>query len=196
MFSQISLPEMNTDHDLMYGAYKICEDDNETIHQEPKFFRNYNRLEVADELARQAVKSSTVHEQMAVANDHRILARQAMVKQWQHVWRTGDTGRFTHAIRPVDSVKPWIDGQERSFVTTISRVMSGHCSIRAHLERFKIVGDPICVCMMNYETVDHIIWECCRFEDERRQLLLGLAAVNIKKEHQSGISARFRSGQH
>jgi hypothetical protein len=23
--------------------------------------------------------------------------------------------------------------------------------------------------MMNYETVDHIIWECSRFEDERRQ---------------------------
>jgi hypothetical protein len=66
-------------------------------------------------------------------------------------------------------------------VTTISRVMSDHCSIRAHLERFRIVGDPICVCMMNYETVDHIIWECSRFEDERRQLLLGLAAVNIKE---------------
>jgi hypothetical protein len=134
-------------------------------------------------LAREAVRSGSVHEQMAEANDHRILARQAMVKQWQHVWRTGDTGRFMHSIRPVVSVKPWFDGQaeERSFVTTISRVMSDHCSIRAHLERFKIVGDPICVCMMNYETVDHIIWECSRFEDERRQLILGLAAVNIKE---------------
>jgi hypothetical protein len=139
--------------------------------------------EVADGFAGQAVESGTVHEQMAVANDHRILARQAMVKQWQHVWRTGDTGRITYSIRPVVSVKPWFDGQAvgRSFVTTISRVMSAHCSIRAHLERFKIVGDPICVCMMNYEMVDHIIWECSRFEDERRQLLLGLAAVNMKE---------------
>jgi hypothetical protein len=68
-----------------------------------------------------------------------------------------------------------------SFVTTISSVMSGHCSIRAHLDRFKIVSDPTCVCMMNYETVDHIIWECSRFEVERRKLLLGLAAVNIKE---------------
>jgi hypothetical protein len=30
-----------------------------------------------------------------------------------------------------------------SFVTTISRIMSSHCSIRAHLERFTIVEDPI-----------------------------------------------------
>jgi hypothetical protein len=63
-------------------------------------------------------------------------------------------------------------------VRTISRVLSGHSSIRAHLERFKIVGDPICVCMMNYETVDHIIWECSRFKIVRRQLLMGIAAMN------------------
>jgi hypothetical protein len=77
--------------------------------------------EVADGLARQAVESGTVHGQMTVAKDHRILVRQAMVKQWQHVWRTGDTGRFAHSIRSVVSVKPWFDGQaeERSFVTTL-----------------------------------------------------------------------------
>jgi hypothetical protein len=127
--------------------------------------------EVTDGFARQAVESSTVHGQMTVANDHRILARQGMVKQWQHVWRTGDTGQFPHSIRPVVSVKPWFDGQEeeRRFVTTISRVMSGHCSIRAHLERYRIVGDPMGVCLMNYETVDHIIWECSRFEVENRE---------------------------
>jgi hypothetical protein len=110
---------------------------------------------------RQAVRSGTA--------DYRIVAGQAMIKQWQHVWRTGDTGRFAHSIRPVVSFKPWFDGQgeERTFVTTISRVLSGHCSIRAHQEQFRIVGHPIYVCMMNYETVDHIIWECSRFEVKR-----------------------------
>jgi hypothetical protein len=79
--------------------------------------------------------------------------------------------------------KPWFDekAEKRSFSTTISRVNSGHRSIRAHLERFRIVGDPICVCLMNFETVDHIICEYSRFEVERRQLLLGLAAMNIKE---------------
>jgi hypothetical protein len=88
--------------------------------------------EVADELARQSVENDTVHGQKTIANDHRILARPAMVKQWQHVWRTRDTGRFAHSIQPVVSVKPWFDKQaeERSIVTTISRVISGHCSIR------------------------------------------------------------------
>jgi hypothetical protein len=49
---------------------------------------------------------------------------------------------------------------------------------------YMIVGDPICVCMIKYEAVDHIIWECSRFENERRQLLLGLAAVNVKEGSQ------------
>jgi hypothetical protein len=37
--------------------------------------------------------------------------------------------------------------------------------------------------MMNYETVDHIIWEweCSRFEVEIRQLPLKIVAMNIKE---------------
>jgi hypothetical protein len=54
--------------------------------------------DVADGLARQAVKSNTFHEQMTVVNAHRILARRAMIKQWQHGWHTGDTGQFAHSI--------------------------------------------------------------------------------------------------
>jgi hypothetical protein len=91
---------------------------------------------------------------MTVVNDHKILARQAMVKQWQHVWRTGDTGRFAHSIRPVVSVEPWFAGQ-------VDKWTRG--ALSAHLEQIKIVRDPICVCMMNYETVNLIILECNRF---------------------------------
>jgi hypothetical protein len=81
----------------------------------------------------------------------------------------------------VVSVKPWFDRQaeEKGFVTTISRVISGHCSIWAHLERFKIVGDQLCI--MNYETVDHFFSEWSRFEFERHQLLVGLVAINIEE---------------
>jgi hypothetical protein len=66
-------------------------------------------------------------------------------------------------------------------VATISRVMSDHSSIRAHLERFKIVRTQSVVCMMNYETVHHIIREYRRFEIERRHLQVGLTAMNIEE---------------
>jgi hypothetical protein len=72
--------------------------------------------EVADGLARQAVESGTVHGQMTVANEHRMDRTHWLIY---------------HSIRPGVSVKAWFDGQaeERSFVTTISRVMSGDYSI-------------------------------------------------------------------
>jgi hypothetical protein len=37
---------LTSDHDLTYRAYKVCEDDNETIHQEPKLCRYYNRMDM------------------------------------------------------------------------------------------------------------------------------------------------------
>jgi hypothetical protein len=72
------------------------------------FHVGVSSYKVADGLTRQAVEST---------NDHMILARRAMVGQWQNGWRTGDTGRFAHSIRHVVSVKPWFDGQaEKSSV--------------------------------------------------------------------------------
>jgi hypothetical protein len=52
---------------------------------------------VPNGLARQAVESCTVHGQITRANAHMILDRQAMVKQRQHCWRTGDAGQFAHS---------------------------------------------------------------------------------------------------
>jgi hypothetical protein len=76
------------------------------------------------------------------------------------------------------TLRPWFEGQkeERSFVCTVSRVLSGHCSVRSHLGRFRIVEDLMCVCAGDYETVDHFIWHCERFR------LDALAALNVSIE--------------
>jgi hypothetical protein len=66
------------------------------------------------------------------------------------------------------TIRPWFEGQkeERSFVTSVSieyieyRIMSGHSSVRLHLDKFRIVEYPMCECLQDYETVDHFIWHC------------------------------------
>jgi hypothetical protein len=132
-------------HSWVYESKQICWD-LQQLNYDVKLIRIPSHVGVsgnvvADGLDRQAEESGTVHERMTVAKD---------TGYWldKHGWRTGDTGRFAPSIQAVVSVKPWFDRQleEMSFVTTISRVMCGHCSVRAHLERFRIVGDPICVC--------------------------------------------------
>jgi hypothetical protein len=59
------------------------------------------------------------------------------------------TGRFTYSIFPDVTLRPWFEGQkeEESFVCTVSRVLSGHCSVRSHLGRFRIVEGLMCVCV-------------------------------------------------
>jgi hypothetical protein len=53
--------------------------------------------------------------------------------------------------------------------STVSRIMSVHCAALSHLSRFRIIEVAMCVCLKNYETGDHLIWHCERFETERHR---------------------------
>jgi hypothetical protein len=54
------------------------------------------------------------------------------------------------------------------FLNNVSR----HSSVQSHLDRFRIVEYPICVCLKDYETVDHLIWHCDQGLDQRDTDLL------------------------
>jgi hypothetical protein len=79
------------------------------------------------------------------------------------------------------TLRPWFEGQkeERSYVCTVSRILSRHWSVRSHLGRFRIVEDLMCVGAGDIETVDHLIWHCERFRLERHRLIDALAALNV-----------------
>jgi hypothetical protein len=67
-------------------------------------------------------------------------------------------------------------------VCTVSRYLYGHCYVRSHLGRFRIVEDLICVCVCVQEimwTVDHLFWHCERFRLEGHRLIDALAALNV-----------------
>jgi hypothetical protein len=62
----------------------------------------------------------------------------------------------------------------------MSRIMSGHFTARSHLSRFRIVEEAICICLRDYETVDHLIWHCERFETERHRLTDALTVLDVQ----------------
>jgi hypothetical protein len=59
--------------------------------------------------------------------------------------------------------------------------MSGHCAARSHLSRFGIVEGAMCVCLKDYETVDHLLWYCERFEAERHRLTDAFTALDVQR---------------
>jgi hypothetical protein len=50
------------------------------------------------------------------------------------------------------------------------------------MSHFGIVDEAICVCPEDYETVDHIIWNCPRFQEQRYRLLTVLHADEVGYE--------------
>jgi hypothetical protein len=123
------------------------------------------RNELVYERAQQAALEGSIFDRPLSPSDFQSLTRPAFMRAWQTKWDSADTGRFAHSIFPDVAPRPWFEGQKqgRSFVCTVSRVLSGLCSIRSHLGRFRIVEDVMCVCAGDYETVDHLIWHCERF---------------------------------
>jgi hypothetical protein len=63
---------------------------------------------------------------------------------------------------------------ERVVIAMINRMMANHSCLRSHLGRIGIVENPVCV----YETTDHVLWSCGRFDAKRPQLWMDLRATD------------------
>ena len=49
-------------------------------------------------------------------------------------------------------------------------VVTGHGNIKAYLHKYKIQESPICSYKRGEQTVDHVIYDCKLFEEERDRL--------------------------
>jgi ribonuclease HI len=126
--------------------------------------------EIADAIAEEALNANSLC-LPRISVDCRKLGREYCTEQWQKCWDTGDKGRLCYSIFPKVKWKPWsckID-RSRRFIVSISRMASNHYCLNSHLQRIKIKDSALCVCGQNYETVDHIVWNCDRFKLERQR---------------------------
>jgi hypothetical protein len=69
---------------------------------------------------------------------------------------------------------------DRVIITMIDRMMANHSCLRNHLGRIGIVEIPMCFCSRDYETVDHVLWGCERFDAERPQLWMDLRSTDTE----------------
>jgi hypothetical protein len=67
-------------------------------------------------------------------------------------------GRYAFSIFPRVRLCPWFSDvvADRPVITVISRLISNHTRVRAHLSRMNIVAEALCGCACDYETVDHM----------------------------------------
>jgi hypothetical protein len=138
--------------------------------------------EKVDEIARNSAEEGSPWRQNNFRNDIFSLAKKRLLEEWQSRWVEDEMGRFTFSIYPKVSLRSWFNDMaetDRSFVVTTSRILSNHTRTRTHLYRIRIIADPVCVCMSDYETTDHILWQCPRFEVNRANLERKLNSIGI-----------------
>lgn len=84
------------------------------------------------------------------------------IKKWQEIWNESEKARFCYSILPSIPKYTWYKNQpfNRKEISFWNRIISNHTRCKNSLNRFNIVKSPICECKKNYETVDHIIFEC------------------------------------
>ncbi|XP_071579351.1 uncharacterized protein [Temnothorax nylanderi] len=80
--------------------------------------------------------------------------------------------------------KPWFHkmNEERYFITLINRLRSNHFNVNESLARKGYIEDARCECGNECESIDHIIWRCNKYDEERERLDRELRARGITEE--------------
>ena len=93
--------------------------------------------------------------------------KERSLKQWQHEWARTTKGAIAKSIFPkiVDRMKLTINAKS-NFTTMVT----GHGNIKTYLHKYKIIQNPMCPCKQGDQSVDHILFNCILYEQDRDKL--------------------------
>ena len=91
---------------------------------------------------------------------------------WLTSWTTGQTGRVMYQEMNKPNPQDSINSLDREEQCIIFQLRTGHSKFNAHLNRINPQIAPVCRgCGYPYETVSHVLFDCRRMDDYRKQLL-------------------------
>jgi hypothetical protein len=61
----------------------------------------------------------------------------------------------------------------------LTAIVTAHGKTRSYLHRFKLIESPVCPCANGNQTVEHIIYDCGKLNNERRKLIADI----LKEDH-------------
>ena len=78
--------------------------------------------------------------------------------------------------------KPWFYKQNitRELIVSVNRLRANHYNLAASLARVNIIKDAKCKCNDYEEEIDHVVWQCSLYNQERGKLLQNLFLLNIQ----------------
>lgn len=131
--------------------------------------------ERADSLAKKALERPEPDVTVNLGRGEvKVLIQRAVVKQWQMLWDRESKGRHMYSIQKEVGKVAKVGGSRRDEIV-IARLRIGHTLLNSTQCRFGRVASGQCLgCRMEEETVQHILFECPVYEEERKEWKDGL----------------------
>lgn len=135
--------------------------------------------EAADKLAKQALECQNKKDILFSKSEAKSLIKINIIKEWQHSWEAGGTGRHLYTIQ-----KDVNKGRTTIFSTReeniLSRLRIGHTKLNKTMQLIKKHPTGLCEYCKTAETVDHVMWHCQKFRNERGRLKRRLAVGGVQ----------------
>jgi len=124
-----------------------------------------HRNETADQLAKEAANSKSMKECYTKIPKSAILKdlKDHSTKQWEKTTKGAITKLFFPTIK--DRLNINLNTSPK-----FTAITTGHGNIKSYLFKYKIIDNPQCSCKKGEQMVQHIIFECTNFEQEKDRL--------------------------
>ena len=102
-------------------------------------------------------------------------AKLSTIKNIEHLGKT--KGIFYFQNYHNKNAKPWFYNKNisRELAVTINRCRSGHNNLKESLFKINVIQDPLCQCGASVENLNHIVWQCHLFDQQRINLIQELS---------------------
>lgn len=135
--------------------------------------------EIVDKIANKLAKTKLPNTFVTRPNVSSFLTA---IKEWRStqsaITHPDDLKRLGHEPQQTKHVKH-LSELNKHAVAAITQLRSGHIHLNHYLHKYDQLGDPSCVCQEGIETVEHYLFTCNKYTEERQQLEEDLKALNL-----------------
>jgi ribonuclease HI len=124
--------------------------------------------ELTDKLAKEAARNSDIGYNRFPKSEIERQEREKSIETWQKRLENSTKGSATKEFFPniKDRLKMKIN-----LTPNFTGMITAHGKTRSYLHRFKIIDSPKCPCSNGNQTVDHLLYDCNKENNEREKLI-------------------------
>ncbi len=125
-----------------------------------------------DKLAKNVLKREEIGFNVPLSKGEvKSIIKENIIQEWQEKWNIDNKGRHLYNIKKMVDTKKSISGRNRKEEVIITRMRLGHSGLNASLFVTGGHENGFCENCGEKEKVEHVIYDCKRYDEERNELI-------------------------